>query len=240
MKEGGGAGSDRDAAGVRKWLRGGEDAVLGISLLLMAVIPTVEFFGRRYFSTGIPDAANYLGHLTLWVGFVGAMAAARGGEHLRIVPDGKWLPGSLQPTAAVFQALFSSLVCVALSAATIELVVSEAPGLPESVAAFLPAPLLSWLEPFGLLDAGNPSQIGGWLPVWAAEAVMAVVFVVIALRFLSGAPLKFVARLLLFSAVVGGVILLGIPEEFSGTMVVLGFVVSAAAAAAGEIGRAHV
>jgi tripartite ATP-independent transporter DctM subunit len=233
MKEGEDAGSDREAVGVRKWLRGGEDAVLGISLLLMAVIPTVEFFGRRYFSAGIPDAANYLRHLTLWVGFLGAMAASRGGEHLRIVPDGKWLPEPLRPAAEVFQALFSSLVCVALAAATVELVVSEAPGLPESVATLLPSPLLSWLEPFGLLDVGNPSQIGSWLPVWAAEAVMAVVFAVMALRFLSGSPLKFVARMLLFPAVVGGVILLGIPEEFSGTMVAAGFLVSAVAAAAG-------
>ncbi len=199
----------------------------------MAIIPTVEFFGRRFFSTGIPDAANYLRHLTLWVGFLGAMAASRGGEHLRIVPDGNWLPGSLRPAAAFVQAFFSSLVCVALFAATVELVVSEAPGISEGAAALLPAPLLSWLEPFGLLDAGNPEQIGGWLPVWAAEAVMAVVFAVMAFRFTVRAPLALAVRMLLFPAVVGGVILLGIPEEFSGTLVVVGFLVSAAAAAAG-------
>ena len=47
-------------AGPRRWLRAFEDGLLGISLLLMAVIPVVEFFGRRWVGAGIPGAADYL------------------------------------------------------------------------------------------------------------------------------------------------------------------------------------
>jgi tripartite ATP-independent transporter DctM subunit len=215
------------------WLRGAEDGVLGASLLLMAVIPVVEFFGRRWVGAGIPGAADYLRHLTLWVGFLGAMVAAREDRHLRIVADTGWIPRAVRGPVLLYQALFASVVCVALGIAVVELVVSEAPGLTEAAAPYVPGPLRAWLEPFGLFEDGNPDRIGWWLPVWVAESVMALAFVVMALRFVLKAALPPALRGLLLFLVPAAVVLLSLPEEYPGKLVAGGFIATAAAAVAG-------
>ncbi len=223
-------GSDGSAL---RWLHAAEDLALAASLILMAIIPVVEFFGRRWMNAGIPSAADYLRHLTLWVGFLGAVTASREGRHLRIIANVRWLPRRAQPPAVFYRALFSSLVCLALCAAVIELVVSEAPGLPEVAGRYVPGPIQSWLGPFGLFDQGNPFRIGGWLPVWAAEAVMAAGFFLMALRFVIGARLPVWARFLVFPLSLAAVIVLGLPEELSAPLVLAGVAAAAAAAVVG-------
>jgi tripartite ATP-independent transporter DctM subunit len=235
MSEGENTAGERSAGPGAKagWLGNIENTVLAVSLLLMALIPVVEFFGRRWAGFGIPDAANYLRHLTLWVAFLGAMAATRENRHLRIVADANWLPRAVQPGVLFFRALFAALVCLALAAAVVELVVSEAPALPRGVASAVPGAVRAWLEPFGLFDAGSSDSIGGWLPVWAAEAVMAVGFLVMAVRFVLRSRLPLWARGLLLPLALGSVVLLGLPEELTGRTVAAGFVVTLAAAVAG-------
>ena len=115
-----------------------EDGLLVVSLFLMALIPVVEFAGRRWFGAGIAGASDYLRHLTLWVGFIGAAAASREGRHLRIVSDTSWLPPKIQVAARCYRALFLAVVCFALAAAVVELVVSEAPMGLEPVARHFP------------------------------------------------------------------------------------------------------
>ena len=215
------------------WMRVPENAILALSLLFMALIPVVEFFGRRWLGFGIPDAADYLRHLTLWVAFLGAAAATRDDRHLQIVATLDWVPAAIRKWAHLFRALFATLVCVALLAATVELVVSEAPGLPEDMRSILPGPVNAWLEPFGLYDAGNTDSIGGWLPIWAAEAVMSLGFLVMAFRFAFRVPLHFGIRILILPVAVGVVVLLGLPEELAGGAVLAGFVVTLAAALMG-------
>jgi tripartite ATP-independent transporter DctM subunit len=219
--------------GTAGWVRIPENAILAVSLLLMALIPVVEFFGRRWLGFGIPGAADYVRHLTLWIAFLGAAAATRDDRHLQIVATLDWVPASVRPWVHFFRALFAALVCLALCAAAVELVVSEAPGLPEGFASVIPGPVRAWLEPFGLFDAGNTYRIGGWLPVWAAEAVMAVGFLVMAVRFAFRARLHLPARLLILPLSLGAVVLLGLPEELTGGMVLAGFVVTLAAAVLG-------
>jgi C4-dicarboxylate transporter DctM subunit len=221
------------ARGLRFGIRALEDVLLGLSLLLMAVIPVVEFFGRRWVGAGIPGASDYLRHLTLWVAFLGAMAAAREDRHLRIVPDIGWIPRSLRGPAVFYQTLFASLVCAALSVAVVELLVSEAPGLPESMTGAVPGPIRTWLEPFGLFEAGNSQRIGRWLPVWAAESVMALGFTVMAVRFTLRAALPAALRVLLLLLVPAAVLLLSLPGEYTGKVLAVGFVATAAAAVAG-------
>lgn len=234
MSEGEGAAPEYLPAGASlSWLRKGEDGVLGVSLLLMAVIPVVEFFGRRWAGAGIPGATDYLRHLTLWVGFLGAMVAAREGRHLRIVADIGWIPRAARAPVILYQAFFASVVCVALGIAVVELVVSEAPGLSERAAPYVPGLLRDWLEPFGLFEPGNPDRIGWWLPVWVAESVMALAFFVMALRFILKAALPPVLRGLLLLLVPAAVVLLGIPEEYPGKLVTGGFIFVGAGAIAG-------
>jgi TRAP-type C4-dicarboxylate transport system permease small subunit len=166
------------------WAGRTEDAVLIVALFLMALIPVVELAGRALFSTGIPGATEYLQHLTLWIGFLGAMLATREGKHLRIATPLNWLPPRAARTLDGLEAFVSAAVCFGLFGASLQLVIAEAPALPSWSASIIPDFIERWLEPFGLFESGGFTRIGGWLPIWLAEAVMPLGFAVMAIRFI--------------------------------------------------------
>ena len=139
------------------WAGRAEDALAVAVLLAMAGLPALEVVLRTFFATGVPGTSGYVQHLTLWVGFVGAMIAARSGRHLSLSTGKVSLPARLQPAAAGLASLASTAVAAGLCWAAFRFVQSE-------------------------LDA--PSRIGGWLPVWMAEAILPAAFAVIALRFI--------------------------------------------------------
>ena len=55
-----------------------------VGLLAMVLIPLFEAVGRRFAGIGIPGAAGWVQHLTLWLGLGGAVVAAFRGRHLAI------------------------------------------------------------------------------------------------------------------------------------------------------------
>jgi len=166
------------------WAGQTEDAILAIALLLMALIPVVELVGRTWFSTGIPGATEYLQHLTLWIGFLGAMLATREGKHLRIAVAMSWLPPGVSRVVDCLGGFISAAVCTGLFGASLQLVVAEAPGLPSWTAKIIPDFVERWLDPFGLFESGSLTTVGGWIPIWVAEAVMPFGFAVMAIRFI--------------------------------------------------------
>ena len=58
------------------WRRA-EDGLVSVMLLAMGLLPVLEIGLRTLFAVGIPGNAVYVSNLTLWVGFLGAMIAAR-------------------------------------------------------------------------------------------------------------------------------------------------------------------
>ena len=166
------------------WAGRTEDAILAIALLLMALIPVVELVGRTWFSTGIPGATEYLQHLTLWIGFLGAMLATREKKHLRIAVAMSWLPPGVSRVVDCLGGFISAAVCTGLFGASLQLVVAEAPGLPSWTAKIIPDFVERWLDPFGLFESGSLTTVGGWIPIWVAEAVMPFGFAVMAIRFI--------------------------------------------------------
>ena len=166
------------------WAGRTEDAILAIALLLMALIPVVELVGRTWFSTGIPGATEYLQHLTLWIGFLGAMLATREKKHLRIAVAMSWLPPGVSRVVDCLGGFISAAVCTGLFGASLQLVVAEAPGLPSWTAKIIPDFVERWLDPFGLFESGSLTTIGGGIPIWVAEAVMPFGFAVMAIRFI--------------------------------------------------------
>ncbi len=166
------------------WAGRTEDAILAIALLLMALIPVVELVGRTWFSTGIPGATEYLQHLTLWIGFLGAMLATREKKHLRIAVAMSWLPPGVSRVVDCLGGFISAAVCTGLFGASLQLVVAEAPGLPPWTAKIIPDFVERWLDPFGLFESGSLTTVGGWIPIWVAEAVMPFGFAVMAIRFI--------------------------------------------------------
>jgi tripartite ATP-independent transporter DctM subunit len=176
------------------WAGRTEDAVVIMGLFLMALIPVVELLGRALFSTGIPGATEYLQHLTLWIGFLGAMLATREGKHLRIATHKKWLSPFAKRLLNCAEAFIAAAICIGLFGASLELVVAEAPGLPAWSAKIIPDFIESWLEPFGLFENAGLSTVGGWIPIWFAEAIMPFGFAVMAIRFILGASKRLWVR----------------------------------------------
>ncbi len=177
-------------------LRRTEDVILAAALLLMALIPVAEWAGRAWFKTGIPGATDYLQHLTLWIGFLGAMLATREDKHLKIVAATRGLSDAFGFVIAPLVAFISAVVCTALFGASLQLVVAEAPGLPDWAAMFIPDFIERWLEPFGLFESGGLTRVGGWIPIWIAEAVMPFGFAVMAVRFVLGASRRLWVKML--------------------------------------------
>jgi len=140
-------------------LRGGihraEDVVAGVVLVAMAAIPIAEIGLRRLFGIGIPAAIPIVQHLTLWVGFLGAMLAARE-DRLLALATTSFLPEGR--SRAIFRAVataFTTATCALLAHASLDLLLIER-------------------------EAGT--EIGAGIPTWIGMAILPVAFAVIAVR----------------------------------------------------------
>jgi tripartite ATP-independent transporter DctM subunit len=138
------------------WVRQAEAMLAGGALAAMSMLPVLELLLRSLLGTGIPGASGYVAHLTLWVGFLGAMIATSRNRHLDLSTGAIALPPGLARIAAVVRAAVSAAVASGLAWASLE---------------------------FVRADMAAPVHIGNWLPVWQAESVLCVAFAVIAARF---------------------------------------------------------
>lgn len=150
--------------------------------LAVPVLPLVEMLTRRAFRAGIPGATDYIQHTTFWLAFLGAAVASRENRHLKLAAVAERLPAAWRSIAHVASAFATVAVCTALAGASFTLLVAEAPALSPAVARWVPRPLASWLEPFGLFEDGSSPRLANWLPLWIAEAVMPVGFLLMAVR----------------------------------------------------------
>src|SRR6185503_18844441 len=64
----------------RRWYHTVEESVPVLAIAVMVLLPLCEIVARR-FGTGIPGAAPFTQHLTLWVAFLGAGGQAAGARH---------------------------------------------------------------------------------------------------------------------------------------------------------------
>lgn len=170
--------------GGRSWFRilhRTEDVVVSFLLVAMPLLAAAELVARL-FGVVLPGAIEYLQHLTLWIAFCGAGLASRADQHLRISILERFNAPRVQRFAMAAVSMITAMVCLLLAGASIQLIVSEAPSLPETARSLLPGFLIAWLEPYGLFEAGSLTLVGGWLPVWAAELAMPLLFVLMALR----------------------------------------------------------
>ena len=166
-----------------------EQGLVAAALLLIAVLPVVELLLRTFLKTGIPGSTGYVQNLTLWIGFLGAIVAARAKQHLTFIPTLEFLPEKWRRRAGVFAAAVTAAVAFALAWASIQFVHSEFQA---------------------------PNRIAGWLPAWAIEAVLPVSFASIAVRFILQAgewKARAIASLGLPAAVVIGFILTPYAEQ---------------------------
>lgn len=144
-----------------------EDSLSVFALLAMAVLPLLEIALRKFFSTGIPGSAVWVQHLTLWVGFLGAAIAARKGELLSLSAGISLLGQKTRDAAQIFASGMGVAVCGTLAYGSLQLVLVEREG-------------------------GSLLALG--LPVWVAQGIMPLGFLVIGWRMLGKAPFGWKGR----------------------------------------------
>jgi TRAP-type C4-dicarboxylate transport system permease small subunit len=90
----------KPVTGWRRWLWGGENALLVIALALLTILPLLEILLRK-FHTGISGSSAFVQHLTLIVGMVGGAIAARENRLLSFTSVSSFLKGLAQSGARV-------------------------------------------------------------------------------------------------------------------------------------------
>src|SRR5207248_2935068 len=121
-----------------------EKGLLVLIVLAMILLPTLEALLRRAIGIGVPDAMPYTQHLTLWVGFIGAMLATATERHLALTTV-ELLPGRWQKGARGYVHVLSALVTAVLAYASLDLV---------------------------LFDRVRADRLAGGVPEWWFEIVM--------------------------------------------------------------------
>jgi len=134
---------------------------LVVIVLAMILLPTLEAAVRRFTGSGVPGAAVYTQHLTLWVGFLGAMLATSTGHHLALSTVDFLREGWPRELARAFGSAVTTLICALLAYASLDMV---------------------------LLDKGRVDTLAGGVPEWWFEVVMPVGFAVMSIRGAMKAP----------------------------------------------------
>lgn len=177
-----------------------EDAIIAATLLLMAVLPVIEFTGRKLLGMGIPGAIDFLRHGTLLLGFVAAVAATRDDRNLKIVALDTMLPLRFRYPARLIASYTTIMICTSLAWASALLVMAEAPAAPAWLKNMIPTAWLPFWEDRLLFDDGGMQKVGGIFPVWMAELIMPLGFIGIMIRLVQREATRWPSRILLASA----------------------------------------
>lgn len=139
-----------------KTLRRTEELAASLALAAMVILPLLEIPLRKL-GTGIPGGISIVRHLMLWVAFLGAALAAREGRLLSLA-TGQLLPeGKLRSGGRLFAAAVAAAVSALFFRAGIALVLEER-------------------------AAGT--MITESLPIWVAQVVLPLSFLLIAVRLI--------------------------------------------------------
>ena len=155
MSDSASAGASVARPTVVRAFRGGEELVANLALAGMVLLPLAEILVRPLVAGGIPGSISFVQHLTLWVGFLGAALAAREGKLIALATATFIPKGRARQATEAFSALIGATVSTLLATAAYQLV---------------------------LFDKEDGTLIAAGVPVWIAQLVLPVSFVVIALR----------------------------------------------------------
>ncbi len=102
------------------------DLFVVVVLLAMVTLPVVSSMWRRVTGESIPSATVLVQHLTLWVGFLGALLATRSGKHLHLTTLDLFPGGRAREAVEVFTRWVSAAVTAVLAYASARLIHVEA------------------------------------------------------------------------------------------------------------------
>lgn len=124
-------------------------------LAVIVLLPLLEMIGRPLFGQGIPGSINYVRHATLWFGYLGAVVAARKSRHISLGLS-TLLGGRTKKLADLLAHVLAVITCLVLARAALDMAVAE---------------------------SSSEVLLGGLIPLWLAQSVMPVSFVMLALRY---------------------------------------------------------
>lgn len=134
-----------------------EDIILEAMLFLMVAMVLAQILLRNLFQAGVPGGDDFVRHLVLWIGFVGAAIATRSSSHVKIDVISRLLPEFWRGAASAVTNLFSFGVCCILTWASAKFVYIE-------------------------YQVHGHSQFLN-LPIWVMQLILPAGYLIIALRF---------------------------------------------------------
>ncbi len=134
-----------------------EDSLALLSLFLLALFPVLEVLAREFFHTGVPNSTVYSQHLVLLTAFVAGTVTSRLKKHLSLAVDIR-----LPPPLKDIVPLTVQVLCAAVTIA------------------------FSWSSLSFALNGFDPSQKIGPVPLRAVVLVMALGYLVMGVRFITG------------------------------------------------------
>ena len=141
-----------------------EDGLLMLLLTGMILLATTQILLRNLWDTGLAWADPSLRIAVLWVALLGALAATRDDNHIRIDLLTRFLPDWAKRYSLMLTDLFSTLVCG----------------------------LLAWHGArFVYFEWQDGSTLFSSVPAWLCELIIPLGFGLMALRFLLAALLRF-------------------------------------------------
>jgi C4-dicarboxylate transporter DctM subunit len=126
-----------------------------IILLAIVLLPLVEIGSRPIFGQGISGSINYVRHATLWIGFLGAVMAARAKRHISLGVS-SFLSGRGKTLTDVIANVLAVITCLVLANAALDMVLAE---------------------------RSSEVRLGGLIPLWLAQSIMPLSFVLLAYRY---------------------------------------------------------
>ncbi len=152
----------------------------------MVLLPLSEALGRHILFFSIPGSVNWVQHLVLWLGLFGGILATLQGQHLAISTAKVFRKNRFFKITGNLSNVWTVIFLLFLTIASAILVKYQ---------------------------ISSPEKLGGWLPVWSAQAVMPVTFLIMALATIKTGWEKRRRRLLiLMISVLSCLVLLYIPE----------------------------
>ncbi|MCK6550322.1 TRAP transporter large permease subunit [Myxococcota bacterium] len=104
-----------------------EDGVVTVVFLVMTLLPVLAIPVRKLFDADIPGSQTIVQHLTLWVGFLGALLTTREGKHLSLSTS-ELLHGNAKRAAKIFTHTVAAGVTALLSYASVVVVQADSQG----------------------------------------------------------------------------------------------------------------
>jgi len=169
--------------------RGAQAPVLVAGFLLLTLLPLVDLAGRHLGGLHLPGTADLIQVVTIWLTFVGALAACGGGHHLTLSTTQWFGDGFLRRAARVASGAVAAAVSGLLAYASARVV---------------------------LANRVEPRLLAFGIPAWTLEIVMPAALALMALTFAYKASDRWGGRLLALLAIPAAFAVGLLPPEQAG------------------------